>query len=565
MRRTFLIPCVLALCLSLGCSRNGLLSNNSGGSTSEVVGKVMYANGKPARYAVVKLHSSDFLADTSQVSASSKPTSTPDVYTDDSGKFVLENVQHGDYSIEVNDRMANALLLKCSVSPADTDSVLIIPVDTLKPTGSITGTIGSFSAPEMNVFIQVYGLGRITLISTASPRFAISDVPNGRYTIRIVSSTTADAAHKIGNIKVEPGSQTEMGAVDMASPANACAYSQKIVLNTSPSGANTSENIFNFPVLLRLNNKNFAFGQAMKNGEDIRFTKADSTELPFEIERWDSVRQQAEIWVKVDSVFGNDASQSITLRWGNPYASARSNGAAVFDTSNGFQGVWHLAEPGNGTAGDATGNHFDGVSLGMSATSAVDGVIGAAQDFNGSSSYIRISNTASSVLNFPENGHYTLSAWVYEDTLDSLNHCIFGKGHEQYYLKQKWSIVPFASWEFVNYLEKTGWQSTKGGAVSKAWKYLVGKRDGYKQYFYLDGEPVDSSYSIYSGYVSRNTGSDCTIGRFMQSVTAPSNDGFCYFKGKIDEVRVSSAALSPDWIKLCYINQKENDALVSFK
>jgi hypothetical protein len=51
----------------------------------------------------------------------------------------------------------------------------------------------------------------------------------------------------------------------------------------------------------------------------------------------------------------------------------------------------------------------------------------------------------------------------------------------------------------------------------------------------------------------------------MQSVTVPSNDGFCYFKGKIDEVRVSSAALSPDWIKLCYINQKENDALVSFK
>jgi len=51
----------------------------------------------------------------------------------------------------------------------------------------------------------------------------------------------------------------------------------------------------------------------------------------------------------------------------------------------------------------------------------------------------------------------------------------------------------------------------------------------------------------------------------MQTVTAPSYDGFCYFKGKIDEVRISSAPLSPDWIRLCFMNQRENDKLVSFK
>jgi hypothetical protein len=38
-----------------------------------------------------------------------------------------------------------------------------------------------------------------------------------------------------------------------------------------------------------------------------------------------------------------------------------------------------------------------------------------------------------------------------------------------------------------------------------------------------------------------------------------------YFGGKIDEVRVSSTALSADWIKLCYMNQKESDMLVRFK
>jgi hypothetical protein len=524
---------------------------------------VHYSNGQPARYAAVKLRSSDYLADTSLISSSSRMLSNPDAYTDDTGGFALTNVPRGDYSIEVNDLMSNAVLLRCSVS--DTDTVLTVPVDTLKPTGSITGSIDSFSSPGINVFVQVYGLGRITLISTSSPKFVIGDVPDGQYTIRIVSSASTNMAHKLSNIKVLPGNQTELGALELVSPVQTCAFSRQLVLNTSPSGANIYENVCNFPVLVRLNGNNFTFNQAMKYGEDIRFTKPDSSELPYEIERWDSAGQQAEIWVKIDTVLGNNAMQYVTLRWGNPLASGRSNSAAVFDTSSGFQGVWHLAKTGNGVAVDATGNHFDGISFGTNATTASPGIIGAAQEFDGSSSYIQMPGTAGSVLNFPENGHYTLSAWVYEDTLDSLNHCIFGKGHEQYYLKQKWSIVPFASWEFVDYLDKTGWQSTKAGAVSKAWKYLVGKRDGYKQYFYLDGELVDSSYSIYSGYVSRNTSNDCTIGRFMQTVTAPSYDGFCYFKGKIDEVRISSAPLSPDWIRLCFMNQRENDKLVSFK
>jgi Uncharacterized conserved protein len=561
MKRTVFISCIVSIGILAGCSRNGLVSN-TGGSTSEVVGRVQYSNGQPARYAAVKLRRSDYLADTSLFSASSRTMSNPDVYTDDSGAFVLNNVQSGDYSIEVNDQMANAVLLRCSVSA--TDDVLTIPVDTLKPTGSITGSIDSISSSDVNIYVQVYGLGRITLISTVSPKFVIGDVPNGQYTIRIVSSASAKAAHKIGDIKVLPGNETEMGPIDLASPVTACAYSRQLVLNTSPSGANTYEDVRNFPVLIRLSGNNFAFNQAMKNGGDIRFTNPDSSELPFEIERWDSAGQQAEIWVKIDKVFGNNSTQYVTLRWGNPHSSARSNSAAVFDTSIGFQGVWHLAQTGNGAGGDATYNHFDGISMGMSATSAVSGVIGNAQEFNGYSSYIHMNATASSVLNFPENGHYSLSAWVYADTLDTLNHCIVAKGHEQYYLKQKWSVQPFSTWEFVEYHDKTAWQSTNVAAVAKAWKYIVGKRDGYKQYFYLDGQLVDSLYDVYTGYVSRNTSNDCTIGRFMQTVTAPGNDGFCYFKGLIDEVRISSVPLSQDWIKLCYMNQKESDALVVF-
>jgi hypothetical protein len=38
-----------------------------------------------------------------------------------------------------------------------------------------------------------------------------------------------------------------------------------------------------------------------------------------------------------------------------------------------------------------------------------------------------------------------------------------------------------------------------------------------------------------------------------------------FFIGCIDEVRVTSTAQSPDWIKLCYMNQKSDDLLVLFQ
>jgi hypothetical protein len=37
------------------------------------------------------------------------------------------------------------------------------------------------------------------------------------------------------------------------------------------------------------------------------------------------------------------------------------------------------------------------------------------------------------------------------------------------------------------------------------------------------------------------------------------------FTGRIDEVRVSTTVLSADWMKLCYMNQKAQDALVVFR
>jgi len=214
-------------------------------------------------------------------------------------------------------------------------------------------------------------------------------------------------------------------------------YYRAVTLNTTSSGASVSDSVTNFPVLIRLNAGNFNFSQAKSDGSDIRFSKSGGAHLPYEIERWDQANQVAEIWVRLDMVYGNNSDQSIIMYWGNGSAVDRSDGAAVFNTNDGFAAVWHLGEDGNTGAGgyrDATSNTLHGTGYNLTASSDVEGMIGKAQDFNGSSSYMDIAGSSGSSINFPEDGNYTVSAWANVDVLDGTFHPIVGKGDYQYQL-----------------------------------------------------------------------------------------------------------------------------------
>jgi hypothetical protein len=89
-------------------------------------------------------------------------------------------------------------------------------------------------------------------------------------------------------------------------------------------------------------------------------------------------------------------------------------------------------------------------------------------------------------------------------------------------------------------------------------------REGNAQFLYLDGVLVNSNISTGYPNAIKDTGNDVAIGRYLQYVTE-SNQGFAFFKGAIDEVRISNVSRSADWIKLEYMNQKANNALVEFR
>lgn len=290
-------------------------------------------------------------------------------------------------------------------------------------------------------------------------------------------------------------------------------------------------------------------------GNDVRFAKTDGVPLSFEIEQWDPLTERAEVWVRVDTVFGNNGTQYFTMYWGNAAAKSASNSASVFDTAVGFQGVWHFRSSTAGTSADATYNAYQGT---LSDVVPVRGIIGEAYAFDGSSSHITLANTASSALNFPQRGRYAVSAWVNTDAFAPGNQNIVAKGSVQYTLK-----ISAGQWQFIESQNRVVYEceTSQAPATYGDWVFLCGIRDSAKQCLYVNGVCADSAIDLVQGFGVRLETYDVEFGRTV----FPDNTPMDYFKGRMDEVRLSTAVPTAGWIRLCYMNQRADDALVAIE
>jgi hypothetical protein len=481
--------------------------------------------------------------------------------TDENGRFVIRVPMSGIYNVQALHLMLRTRLLIQDINVAGDSTAL--PVDTVRkparikvvvPAGLDT-TNGYFFIPGTTTYSQLNDNNGSVVLDSVPADVNLS-VYYAVRTSMVKPLVIADS------VIVLPGGNATIAY-------SGWKYSKKLFLNTTASGANIAGNVINFPVLVRLSQSSFNFTEAKSGGEDVRFTKSDGSPLSYEIERWDASLSLAELWVKVDTVYGNDSTHFIIMYWGASTGSvtSTSNSAAVFDTINGFEGVWHLGEAGDAPALDATANHYDGTPMGMSAASAIDGIDGKARNFDGVTNFIRMNNTASSKLSFKENGVYSISAWAYIDTIDTNFHMIAGKGNLDYYLKLKPPAMG-GTIEFVEYENNGGWYYSSGSPFkqTKTWIYISGVRDGSIQRIYINGQLVKDGGTLVSKALPRDESEDFAIGRYVNEAVNPNPpEGFCNFKGIIDEVRASNVANSADWIKLCYMNQKQQNALVVFK
>ena len=554
----------LFVCATLiNCSNDKTLA----GAGSETINGIMIAgivnnaDGSPAHKAVVRL----FRADYDAVADSGLNASFTDT-TDSMGGFRFCRVDSGTYNVLArNDSSATGLLLR-DIRVKKGDSLITAPSANLQKMGAIAVDLsGAAAATSEYLFIRgtdiyAYVNGRRVIILDRVPAGIVPAVS-------FATATDGDSGIIRYNVAVE--------RQDTAIVKNAAwKYSQRVYFNTSNSGAGVAKDVYDFPVLIRLSVSNFNFSQARTDGSDLRFTEGDKPFLPFEIERYDPVSELAEVWVKIDTVFGSDTNQMITLYWGadstgspQGWATLSSNGVAVFDTASGFQGVWHFGDSRPDSVKDATGNRFNGATTGMNAASITGGMIGKCREFDGVASCVIMSNTANGKLNFSQNGNYTISAWVLLDTLDSASYVVVSKGAFQYYL---WYTVIYQNapnWEFVVYAENSGWSCPTHPAHAKEWVLLTGVCNGSSQYLYVNGELADTTIVNYPNTQARDTTTDFIIGRYITKAGYPPGKlgGYCYFDGKIDEVRACSRSRSAEWIRLCYMNQKTDDKLVTFK
>lgn len=179
---------------------------------------------------------------------------------------------------------------------------------------------------------------------------------------------------------------------------------QQVTIDTSADGANVTSPLGGDVVLVRLHEGNFQFGSALEDGSDLRFVAADDkTLLPFHIEKYDSLLNEAFVWVKAPDV----QPGAKTTFW--LYSGAAAPGVGKADAAATYGAdtllVYHFAEHGSAPA-DATGNGNSAAAAGVPADGAL---IGTGLRLDGTKG---LSIPKSDKLTWASGDPLTFSVWV---------------------------------------------------------------------------------------------------------------------------------------------------------
>ena len=138
----------------------------------------------------------------------------------------------------------------------------------------------------------------------------------------------------------------------VAFPKLGCAWWNKdwtlrkqYTVDATDQGGAISTPIGTSVVLIRLHQGNFSFDQAKDDGSDIRFVAGDDkTVLPHQIEKYDSLLNEAFIWVKVPDIKPG-AQTKFYLYFGNEgKIEEAAKSKEVYDPETVL--VYHFAEKG---------------------------------------------------------------------------------------------------------------------------------------------------------------------------------------------------------------------------
>jgi hypothetical protein len=529
---------------------NGLTGTTSGVESKVAKGFVTLEDGHPAVSADIRLIPADY----NPVNDAPLPESASG-FTDDSGGYTLYAADTGTYNIIASLNETNSLLIR---NVTISESSTTVPTHAMHQPGYINVTLPD-RADTVNGFLYLPGTTILHPLRGHTVSAVLSPVPAADYKGICYTVKNSSAVTMLkNNISVHSNDTTTVAMY-------AWNYSQKLVLNTTPSGANVTETVTRFPLLVRLNNHATLFSQSLSNGEDIRFTKANGSPLPCQVEYWDSAAAKAVVWVAADTIYGNDSSQYITMYWGASTGSVSppiSNRAAVFDTAAGFAAVYHLSDNAS-SATDATTNGFDGTVRGNAIRS--DGVIGFGRSLDGAGDYIDAGNRVN-----PLRSDFTFSAWV-KKNLSGKRQTIASKstgGSASASYGWLLELDPSGAPVFFMATDTGTWGSSGTFTIASAkwitdslWHHVavcIDRSGDDRSRLYLDGEDVSILPTARVAPIG-------TVTNTMPLRFGADANGGNPLTGCIDECELTFRARPAGWARLSYMNQKTDDRLVVFR
>ncbi len=211
-RNGFLLLGLCAIAL-MQCSPTKL--GMDGGPTTQtgngMIAGVVYKPGgaAPAQGAIVYVRRSNTLAD---ISGFLGENATDTVVTDDDGRFKIDSIDTGVYTLEETDG-GNNFAINHSVVVKNFDSTLTLPADTLKPAGAIRGRVRLAEGGDpRKVFVLVFGLDRFAPVE-AGGAFIFKKLAEGKYALRIFPTLDNYGIVDTMNIPVASGDTFDLGSI----------------------------------------------------------------------------------------------------------------------------------------------------------------------------------------------------------------------------------------------------------------------------------------------------------------------------------------------------------------
>jgi biopolymer transport protein ExbB len=310
---------------------------------------------------------------------------------------------------------------------------------------------------------------------------------------------------------------------------------KKITLDTTPTGSAIADPIGTTALLIRLHDGDFQFANAKDDGGDIRFVaEDDKTLLPYHIEKFDSLLDEAFVWVKLADLKPGTKT-SFWMYYGNsgPKAVKADDPKGTYDADAVL--VYHFAGHGQPPL-DATKYANNAQNAGIPDDGAL---IGTGLRVDGKS-FITI--PASPSLAWTNGAALTWSAWIKFGAAQP-DATIFDRpdGPTAFRIGVD-NGVPF-----VEVTGASGTQRSPAGApiTPNSWRHLAVVAAGSKIKLFLDGEPYSELNAAIPALSSAGT-----IG--VDSSAAPAHAGF---SGELDELEISKIARPAGFIKLAALNQ----------